>query len=226
MKEKRIISQTDESLSLEAGEFIWNSEESVEAHSYIFPTVIELLKEMKVNRVLDLGCGNGALTAILQKDGFDVTGIDPSQSGIEYACKNRDGDFRCLSVDEPLPIDLHGKFDAVVTTEVIEHLLLPRNLLRRAREATQGKKGKIVLSTPYHGYLKNLVIALCNGFDNHWHPLRDYGHVKFFSENTLKELFLEFNISVEDVKKVGRVPLVAKSMILAGTIQPSAARIE
>jgi 2-polyprenyl-3-methyl-5-hydroxy-6-metoxy-1,4-benzoquinol methylase len=38
-----------------------------------------------VRRVCDLGCGNGYLAGKLAAAGFDVTGVDASQSGIEIA---------------------------------------------------------------------------------------------------------------------------------------------
>lgn len=161
------VSLTDDSQSLDATEFVWNSEDDVSAHNYILPTVLRRLQSSSAKRILDLGCGNGSMTRALIKAGFTVVGIDPSISGIEHAQRGGVGEYRCLSVDEPLPPDMVGRFDAVVSTEVIEHLLLPRNLFHRAKEATQGNRGFLVVSTPYHGYLKNLAIALCNKFDVH-----------------------------------------------------------
>jgi hypothetical protein len=46
-------------------------------------------------------------------------------------------------------------FDAVVCTEVIEHLCLPRMLSRFAASLLR-PRGLLILSTPCHGYLKNL----------------------------------------------------------------------
>jgi 2-polyprenyl-6-hydroxyphenyl methylase/3-demethylubiquinone-9 3-methyltransferase len=70
------------------------------------------------------------------------------------------------------------------------------------------------MSTPYHGYWKNLALALTNKFDAHWHPLRDFGHVKFFSRATLSQLASEAGFSVTDFLRVGRIPVLACSMIL------------
>jgi 2-polyprenyl-3-methyl-5-hydroxy-6-metoxy-1,4-benzoquinol methylase len=49
---------------------------------------IELLKEKtnkKELKVLDVGCGDGALTYLLDKNGYEATGIDQSKIGIELA---------------------------------------------------------------------------------------------------------------------------------------------
>ena len=77
-----------------------------------------------------------------------------------------------------------GTFDTVLSAEVVEHLFLPRELFARAREAL-GDGGRLVVTTPYHGYAKNLALAVFGQFDQHWVPLSDYGHIKFFSKATL-----------------------------------------
>jgi len=42
------------------------------------PEIIRRLRAASAHRVLDVGCGAGALTALLVEAGFDVMGIDPS----------------------------------------------------------------------------------------------------------------------------------------------------
>jgi 2-polyprenyl-6-hydroxyphenyl methylase/3-demethylubiquinone-9 3-methyltransferase len=76
------------------------------------------------------------------------------------------------------------------------------------------------VTTPYHGYLKNLALAVTGSFDQHWAPLRDYGHVKFFSRRTLTQLFEEFGYTDISFRTAGRVPPLAKSMVVTG-IKPS-----
>ena len=197
-------------------EYTWENAENEESHEYLYPVVLRELEHLGTGaRVLDLGCGNGALTARLAEDGFDVTGLDASCSGIEKAKETfPHGRFFQHDINDPLPDDLKGSFDVVVSLEVIEHLFFPRNLFIRSREALCSDEGMLILSTPYHGYLKNLTLALSNKFDQHWHPNVDFGHIKFFSVKTLKDLCEEMGFSVLRVHRVGR-PLswLAKSMI-------------
>ena len=184
--------------------------------NYIFPGVVRWLKEANARSVLDLGCGNGAFANELAKAGFEVTGIDASESGIAFASKSyRTVQFLHADLRNPLPEGFRRSYDAVLAIEVIEHLLQPRVLFERAHEALRAR-GLFIVSTPYHGYLKNLALALTNHFDAHWHPLRDFGHVKFFSEATIRQLFDEQQFSVGGFKRVGRIPPFAKSMILKG----------
>jgi 2-polyprenyl-3-methyl-5-hydroxy-6-metoxy-1,4-benzoquinol methylase len=118
--------------------------------------------------------------------------------------------FIQAALEMALPANLHGHFDAVVAVEVIEHLLRPRVLCARAKEAMR----RHILTTPYHGYLKNLTIAVAGGFDRHWHPNRDGGHVKFFSRATRSQLLEQEGFAIMRVARVGRIPWLAKSMIV------------
>jgi 2-polyprenyl-3-methyl-5-hydroxy-6-metoxy-1,4-benzoquinol methylase len=209
-------SATDTNLSFAAPEFVWNAPDCSEAHEYLAPATIRLLRESGARMVLDLGCGNGAFTALLREAGFEVAGCDLSASGIALAqVQFPDISFFQQDLSQPLPEHHAGRYDAVVSMEVIEHLLLPRILLRNALLALR-PGGLFVLSTPFHGYWKNLALALVNKFDDHWHPLRDFGHVKFFSKKTLFSLFREHGLKVERFLPVGRLPLLACSMIIAG----------
>ena len=159
---------------------------------------------------------NGAFTALLASEGFDVAGLDASESGIAAARARHGGlPFARHDLNAPLPEAHAGRYDAVVSLEVIEHLLLPRRLMECALAALR-PGGLVVVSTPFHGYLKNLALALTGAFDAHWHPLSDYGHVKFFSRPTLTELFLEYNLAGLEFSTAGRLPPLAKSMLLSG----------
>lgn len=209
---------TDSALSLQSREFLWDSPATTPAHHYLFPTVRKWLKGAGARSVLDLGCGNGALTSAFAREGLEMTGVDVSESGLAIAARSfPDIPFLAADMDRPLPVELHRRFDAVVAVEVIEHLLLPRQLFARVKEALR-PGGVLIVTTPYHGFLKNLAIALTNSFDAHTHPLRDYGHVKFFSRETLCQLFVEQGLAIESFARVGRVPSLAKSMILQGAV--------
>jgi len=206
--------KTDRVKSSSAEEFIWDTAGHTEIHNYIIKPIINALQSSDSKTVLDLGCGNGSFSALLSSEGFEVTGIDHSLSGIEIAQQNSlHLTFKQHDILKPLPGKFDSAFDAIVTVEVIEHLLLPRKLMDNAVFALK-PGGKLILTTPFHGYLKNLTIALTGKFDDHWHPLRDYGHIKFFSKATILELFNEYGLKNITFQTVGRIPALARSMII------------
>ncbi len=196
----------------------WQDGET-DAHSYIYPTLHSMLVEYKGKRILDVGCGNGALACKLITDGFDVYGIDASVSGISIAKKKFPDRFFVQDISsehlpETLPIRL---FDIVISTEVIEHLYAPRSYMRLVRNSLR-HDGFLIVSTPYHGYLKNLVMALTNKLDGHFTVLWDGGHIKFWSLKSLASLLNEFGFKVIKFKGSGRVPFLWKSMFICAKL--------
>ena len=78
--------------------------------------------------------------------------------------------------------------------------------------------GEIIISTPYHGYLKNLALALSGKLDAHFTALWDGGHIKFFSRNTLETLLVESGFEVTDFIGAGRWPYLWKSMLIKARV--------
>jgi 2-polyprenyl-6-hydroxyphenyl methylase/3-demethylubiquinone-9 3-methyltransferase len=105
-------------------------------------------------------------------------------------------------------------FPVVLSLEVVEHVNAPRDYARTVSELTE-PGGVALISTPYHSYLKNLALEISGKLDDHFTALWDHGHIKFWSDKTLSKLFEEQGMIREKILRVGRIPVVAKSMILA-----------
>jgi 2-polyprenyl-3-methyl-5-hydroxy-6-metoxy-1,4-benzoquinol methylase len=185
-------------------------------HNYLVKPALEFLRESTVGgraaRVFDLGCGNGAIGAALHDAGFALSGVDTSRSGI--AAANRAYPYLDLRVGSAYDdlASVFGKFPIVVSFEVVEHLYYPRHFATTVYDLVE-PGGIAVVSTPYHGYLKNLLIALAGRFDAHADPLWEHGHIKFWSPRTLSSLLCDAGFETPRVIRVGRVPVLAKSMI-------------
>jgi 2-polyprenyl-3-methyl-5-hydroxy-6-metoxy-1,4-benzoquinol methylase len=198
------------------GDCVYGWDHAVPPHScaYLTGRVVRLCRELAARRVLDIGCGNGALAAELAAAGFAVTGCDDDAGGVEVARKAVPAArFERLSVyDDPARLGESG-FDVAVSTEVVEHLFQPGALPRFAA-AVLRPHGHLVLTTPYHGYLKNLVLSLTNKWDQHFSPLWDGGHVKFWSPATITQLLDRAGFDVIKITGAGRVRWLWKSMIV------------
>lgn len=192
-------------------------------HKYILPALLKQLHGAKAKSILDIGCGNGSVAYELLSKGFDVYGIDASLNGITWAktkCPERF--FLSDVTDKNLPDALLGKkFDTIISVEVIEHLYDPRSFVQFCKAILLNNQGggNIILTTPYHGYLKNLILALINKYDKHLDPLWDGGHIKFWSKDTLTKLLEEAGFTVEEFQGAGRLPLLWKSMVLLAKLK-------
>ncbi len=103
-------------------------------------------------------------------------------------------------------------FDLVISSDVIEHLYRPSDLLEAAVPLLK-PNGQILIGTPYHGYLKNLVLATTGKLDSHFSVLHDGGHIKFFSVKTLSELLVQHEFGDLKFSYYGRARWLWKNMI-------------
>lgn len=204
-----------ESVSASTGDYQWTADRKTPSGLRLDPIVDRALtKAPKGGRVLDIGCGRGDQAGRVLSQGFQVTGVDVSSSGIELARKTYpDARFEVEAADENLLDRLNeDPFDVVISTEVCEHVYDPAAWARGCYSALR-PGGLLIVSTPYHGYLKNLMISLKGGWDLHWSPLWLGGHIKFFSTKTLATLVEQTGFDSLEFKYAGRFAPLWMTMV-------------
>jgi 2-polyprenyl-3-methyl-5-hydroxy-6-metoxy-1,4-benzoquinol methylase len=185
--------------------------EHCHAHAYLLPTISKLLPATPC-RVFELGCGNGAFAGWLAERGFDVVGVDPSTDGIALARQSfPQCDLRVGSSDDNLAATF-GAFPVVTSLEVVEHVYSPKRYSAALFDLVE-PGGMAIISTPYHGYAKNVALAVSGKLDSHFTALWEGGHIKFWSRATLSRLLTEAGFASVEFHHVGRVPMFAKSMV-------------
>lgn len=188
------------------------------AHEYLLPAVREYIKgryHPETAKILDIGCGNGYVAANLAGLGYSVIALDASADGIEIArAAYPNVSFNVCSVyDDNLGAAVGNMVDCIVSLEVVEHLFYPKKLFEQSFRLLK-TGGCLVISTPYHGYLKNLGISLINGWDRHFKVEWNGGHIKFFSKRTLAQMACNVGFRNPRFHGVGRLPGLWKSMIM------------
>ena len=136
------------------------------------------------NDVLEIGCGRGHTGALLQKRlGCRVTGVELNPLIAREASRRLHrvvcGDFEQLELNED--------FDAVVATELFEHLVDPIAFLKRVRSLLR-PGGRAVISTPNVGHWSTVGDLLHGRWDYLPIGLLCYTHLRFFTRSTLTDL--------------------------------------
>ena len=203
--------------------YVYNSPERGHTAAYLWPTVVAAIGDLSQARVLELGCGNGALAAVIAPHCREYVGIDPSASGVQIARSRGIAQFEVASTDDPDLAARFGVFDVVISLEVIEHVPSTARFMRAFRSLL-ANHGLGVISTPYHGWLKNLLVIATGRFDSHFDPLWEGGHLKFFSEAKLRRAATDAGLTCSRIIRVGRIPPLAKSMIAVVGCAASTAR--
>jgi 2-polyprenyl-3-methyl-5-hydroxy-6-metoxy-1,4-benzoquinol methylase len=199
-----------------------DNENESHAHRYLSRPLVNFLEKTTDPVILDLGCGNGSLAKALIEKGYNVYGTDASSKGIDIAQRHHPDRFAVQNLEsDNLPNQLSQiKFNTIISTEVIEHLYNPRKFIRFSKAVLlQNGGGVLIISTPYHGYLKNLLLSLSGKWDDHINPLWDGGHIKMWSRNTITKLLEEEGFHITHFKGCGRVPYIWKSMMIKASLK-------
>ena len=195
----------------------YNDSNSSTSDEYLYPTVSNFLHGIAPGAVvMDAGCGNGAFISLFRGRGWELHGSDLSPTGVAVARKSFPDINFFLADGQALYSDFLrdvGPVDVVISTEVIEHLYDPRGFLRNCFGLLK-PGGTIVLTTPYHGYLKNVLLSITGKMDPHFNVLWDHGHIKFWSRKTLTYALTEAGFTDIEFAGSGRIPYIWKSMAL------------
>jgi methionine biosynthesis protein MetW len=142
--------------------------------------------------VLEFGCATGYMSEVLaRRKGARVTGIelDPEAAAEASARCERVivGDAETLDLDEHLGDE---RFDAVLFADVLEHLKDPGALLRRVQQFI-GEGGVVVASIPNVAHASVRLALLAGRFRYRPQGLLDETHLRFFTRDSIRELFEE-----------------------------------
>ena len=139
---------------------VWNAPEYQQNHSYIWQygaDLLGLLDPQPGEKILDLGCGTGHLTAEIAKSGAAVVGVDSSADMVRAAGKNFpdltfiQADARTLSFDQP--------FDALFSNAVLHWIKEADEVLDSVTRCLK-PGGRIVAEMGGKGNIEGVVTAL------------------------------------------------------------------
>ena len=136
----------------------WNADHYAE-NAHFVPQlghdVVKLLSPQPGQRILDLGCGDGALTERLVQLGADVLGVDSSEDMVA-ATRKRGINARVVDAHE-LPFD--HEFDAVFSNAALHWMLDPQAVLAGVKRALK-PGGRFVAEFGGHGNVAAICTAL------------------------------------------------------------------
>lgn len=129
-------------------------------------------------RLLDVGCGAGELARAFRRQGWQVSGVEPSAAGATVAAE-RGIEMHCGTLEEAPWVD--GTFDAVILNHALEHMPDPRLALDRVH-ALLKDDGMLGISVPNFGSWQRRVFGAA------WFQLDLPRHLQHFDEASLEYL--------------------------------------
>jgi SAM-dependent methyltransferase len=151
-------------------------------------------------RVLDVGCFTGELLEILAERGADVYGLELQPEAVAIANERLDG--RVFQADVLSTSFPPGPYDVITMMGLIEHVLEPRRLVRRAHDLLS-PGGRLYLETP------NAASSPARVLRGRWPPLAPIEHIHLFSDSSLAHLLTDEGFEqVQTRAHVKRLPSV------------------
>jgi trans-aconitate methyltransferase len=138
----------------------WDAERYQNQHSYVWQfggSLLELLQPRAGERILDLGCGTGQLTAEIARAGADVTGLDYSSDMLEKARANYPGIPFVLA--DAATFRLPESFDAVFSNAAL-HWVRDHEAAVEAIGRALRPGGRLVAEFGGQGNIRSVLAAL------------------------------------------------------------------
>jgi len=136
-------------------------------------------KYHKINKssgsILDIGCFTGDLLEIMKERGYSVQGVELQKKAVDIANKKLDGKVKRIDV---MKAKFPGKFDVVIMTGLVEHLLHPVKLMERVSRFVKSG-GVVFIQTPNSGSVLEKVLG------RYWPPYEPVEHIHLFSKTSL-----------------------------------------
>ena len=152
------------------------------------------------SRILDIGCGEGALgRTLLEKGAAEVVGIEADPAAAQAARNNLTRVFRgdVETIDFPFA---DGYFDCVVLADVLEHMRDPLSVLKKVKRCLSGS-GVVVASIPNVRFI-SVITQLAEGrWEYKDEGILDRTHLRFFTRKEMEILFRDAGFELEGVSE-------------------------
>ncbi len=145
-------------------------------------TAIELLKDCKGLRILDVGIGNGEVGKSLYEEAI-VDGVTLSR----FESADASGFYRNIYIGDFLNLKLDKLYDFVVFSHVLEHCGYPDNFIVKATSLLN-TNGRIIVSVPNILFYKFRYQLLFGNWYYEDEGIWDNTHVKYFTESYFNKL--------------------------------------
>jgi 2-polyprenyl-3-methyl-5-hydroxy-6-metoxy-1,4-benzoquinol methylase len=152
-------------------------------------------------RLLDVGCGSGATSAMIKQQGIcsEAVGIELFEDAATVARTRLDrvitGDISTMD----LPFEDHS-FDVILCLDVLEHTVDPWSVLRKLRRLIK-PGGVLIASIPNIAFAPVILKILCNRFAYEDSGVLDRTHLRFFTLHTIRELFEQSGYTIQRIER-------------------------
>lgn len=167
--------------------------------------IVALLQTGPTDAILELGCGEGGTGKAVLEAGKagSYLGIELNLAAASVA-KRTLSDVLVGNAEEMDLTALSGRFDALIISEVLEHLTDPWRTLQRLADCIK-PGGAVFASSPNVAHWRVVRGLIMGRFQYTESGVMDQTHLRWFTPESYRALFDEAGIEVQDLRPL--VPL-------------------
>ena len=169
--------------------------------------LLELLQARKGERILDLGCGDGALTLRIAESGADVVGVDGSPEMVA-AARMRGLDARVM---DGRSLSFHAEFDAVLSNAALHWMREPEQVIIGVRRALR-PGGRFVAELGGHANIAAIHTALIAVLNNRGYDGASRSPWYFPTAEKYRSMLEAHSFQVENIATIPRPTLLPTGM--------------
>ncbi|WP_291091773.1 class I SAM-dependent methyltransferase [Empedobacter sp. UBA7494] len=150
---------------------------------------LELINKVSNGKnILDYGCGVGDFLEHLQKNGYDVLGMEPNDSARKIA-QSKIGNEKVTSTELE-----HNdqKFDIITLWHVLEHIPNLNEIIQQLKNHLS-ENGRLIIAVPNHKSYD------AEYYGKYWAAYDVPRHLWHFSASSMNKLFNNFGMKIESI---------------------------
>lgn len=181
---------------------IWDYSETKEKLFYR-PLLNKIASIIDPERLLDIGCSNGAFVYAALHCGWDAYGIELNRESVQFARKHGLKVYIGEISEQSFPSDY---FSAITLWQVIEHLSNPRAVLREVVRILK-PGGVLAISTPNIGSIGWKQLR------EDWSAIDPEVHLNLFDSTGLEKLVTTCGLKLKKIETSELMPTTVKQLI-------------
>ncbi len=173
-------------------------------------------------RLLDIGCGMGAISSMAKKkfNIEEVIGIEKFENAASVASTKLDkvicGDVESLQLEFS-----NNYFDCILCADIFEHLINPENVIKKLH-GLLSDNGVMITSLPNIRHVVPLLKIIFNRLEYEESGILDKTHLHFYTLHTMKKMFSETGFEIQKIENNRSLSLKFKlaNIITFGLFKP------
>ena len=178
---------------------------------------LDALIPTEVKLALDVGCGRGGNAAFLKQLGIEVDGVSWNEAELAVAKAFCRRVIRC-DLNDGLSNIESETYDLIICSHLLEHIAYPQTLLRDLYRSLH-PEGYLLVAIPNLFFWSDRLKLLSGKWNYAESGTFDYSHLRWYSDQSMRNLLKEYDFVVDHFLADGWIPLPGLKFVIGSKLR-------